>query len=256
MIKIALLLVFAASICDVDAQFGFSGLAFQRPCTVCQTGSNQLSFLNGLPCINSLLGLSSGTSCPAYSTCVGSPGGILSTGVCQCYAGYTQVLFTCVPTGAQAVTNLFQQAISSGGRPTTSICRPPCHTSARCTAVSLPTGQRESRCICLPGYSGNGYNCVRNQTAPAVSQCQPPCHPSNANCVYSAVGRTYTCQCKAGYFGDGRICNPQTVATTCRLSCHPTLATCRYNPSIGQSSCQCNSGYSGNGVTCTSNTVA
>lgn len=64
----------------------------------------------------------------------------------------------------------------------------------------------------------------------------------NARCVYDDQRRSYSCQCNAGYHGDGLSCEAVTcdVTDNCDIN-----AECRYDSRYGHYRCVCNSGYLG-----------
>nr|XP_026692681.1 stabilin-2-like isoform X2 [Ciona intestinalis] len=254
--------------CVALVESQFAGLAFQRPCTVCQTGVSSLQL--NLPCLNSLIpglqNLQGGQTCQQFAQCVAIPGSY-GRGVCQCYAGYTAVLYSCVPTGQQAITSLITQLINR--RPTSTgptiaanfNCRPQCNlASAECYLRSTATSQTFA-CGCKAGFQGNGYNCIRSQipqvgnNSSAVS-CAVRCDPVNAVCVNSPGSTTNVCRCKPGFTGNGVQCTPipGSVASRCLPSCHPTLGQCVYNSLNTRYECQCRLGYNGNGYACSAQT--
>lgn len=58
---------------------------------------------------------------------------------------------------------------------------------------------------------------------------------------------TVTCQCTAGYFGDGFRCQP---CKTCDINANMTYG-CIQNRTSDSTTCRCNAGYYGNGTKCT-----
>ncbi|XP_071534542.1 nidogen [Panulirus ornatus] len=83
------------------------------------------------------------------------------------------------------------------------------------------------------------------------------CHP-NAQCIYDSYSRTYTCQCNAGFDGDGYHCSELGKCYTYSLSideCSSVLdcdtnAQCLYDSTSQRYKCECNDGYEGDGRTC------
>uniref|UniRef100_F1KPH9 Latent-transforming growth factor beta-binding protein 1 n=1 Tax=Ascaris suum TaxID=6253 RepID=F1KPH9_ASCSU len=64
-------------------------------------------------------------------------------------------------------------------------------------------------CVCQPGYSGNGFKCVRSTNANGEPNCHldpSMCH-KKANCLLGG-----TCKCINGYVGDGiTSCEPEDI---------------------------------------------
>nr|XP_046235043.1 stabilin-2 isoform X1 [Scatophagus argus] len=115
-----------------------------------------------------------------------------------------------------------------------------CHAHAECDF-----SQATTRCVCKPGYQGDGITCVESDP------CAPPrrggCSP-NAKCIKTAPG-SHSCQCLTGWREDGDECQPiNNCNGPDRGGCHSN-ATCIYiGP--GQSDCSCKAGYKGNGRDC------
>ncbi|XP_071358845.1 stabilin-2 isoform X1 [Trachinotus anak] len=115
-----------------------------------------------------------------------------------------------------------------------------CHAHADCDF-----SQETTRCVCKPGYQGDGITCVESDP------CAPPLRGScsvNAKCVKTGPG-THTCQCLTGWREDGEECQPiNNCDSPDRGGCHPN-ATCIY-VGPGQSDCSCKAGYKGTGRDC------
>ncbi|XP_004835593.1 nidogen-2 [Heterocephalus glaber] len=76
---------------------------------------------------------------------------------------------------------------------------------ARC----INHGDGTFSCACLPGYTGNGYQCSD------VDECtENRCHPAAA--CYNTPG-SFSCRCQPGHHGDGFHCTPD--ATTGMEAC-------------------------------------
>eukprot|EP00066_Takifugu_rubripes_P026344 XP_011615610.1 PREDICTED: stabilin-2 [Takifugu rubripes] len=115
-----------------------------------------------------------------------------------------------------------------------------CHAHADCDF-----SHGTVRCICKPGYQGDGITCVESDP------CAPPhrggCSP-NAKCVKTGPN-SHICQCLTGWREDGDECQPINKCHGAdRGGCHPN-ATCIY-VGPGQSDCTCKGGYKGNGHEC------
>ncbi|KAG7497480.1 stabilin-2 isoform X1 [Solea senegalensis] len=115
-----------------------------------------------------------------------------------------------------------------------------CHAHADCDF-----SQGAKRCVCKPGYQGDGITCVESDP------CAPPLRGGcnvNAKCIKTGPG-THTCQCLTGWQEDGDECQPiNNCNGPDRGGCHPN-GTCIY-VGPGQSDCTCKSGYKGNGHDC------
>ncbi|XP_033470098.2 stabilin-2 isoform X1 [Epinephelus lanceolatus] len=115
-----------------------------------------------------------------------------------------------------------------------------CHAHADCDF-----SQQTPRCVCKPGYQGDGITCVESDP------CAPPLRGGcniNAKCIKTGAG-THTCQCLTGWREDGDDCQPiNNCDGADRGGCHPN-ATCIY-VGPGQSDCTCKAGYKGNGRDC------
>ncbi|XP_062239185.1 stabilin-2 isoform X1 [Platichthys flesus] len=115
-----------------------------------------------------------------------------------------------------------------------------CHAHADCDF-----SQGTARCVCKPGYQGDGITCVESDP------CAPPLRGGcsvNAKCIRTGPG-THSCQCLTGWREDGDEC--QSI-NNCdgpdAGGCHPN-ATCIY-VGPGQSDCSCKHGYHGTGRDC------
>uniref|UniRef100_A0A665V3G4 Stabilin 2 n=1 Tax=Echeneis naucrates TaxID=173247 RepID=A0A665V3G4_ECHNA len=115
-----------------------------------------------------------------------------------------------------------------------------CHAHANCDF-----SQGETRCVCKPGYQGDGLTCVESDP------CAPPLRGGcsmNAKCVRTGPG-THSCQCLTGWTEDGDECQPiNNCDGPDRGGCHPN-ATC-INVGPGQSDCSCKAGFRGSGQDC------
>ncbi|KAG9339929.1 hypothetical protein JZ751_022242 [Albula glossodonta] len=115
-----------------------------------------------------------------------------------------------------------------------------CHAHASCDFNGGAV-----RCICKPGFQGDGITCV--ETDPCSTPLRGGCSV-NAKCIKTGPG-THTCQCLRGWRADGDDCQ---AINNCLESdnggCHAN-ATCIYiGP--GQSDCECKNGFRGNGKDC------
>jgi len=201
-----------------------------------------------------------------------------------------------------------------------------CEVAANCSPYATCTFNEELKthyCKCLPGFEGDGYNCIRPTCVLGVCWCPNGyqyidnkcertvisdevnqgkiliqlinlnhndnfihfflcplvscnevniCNP-NAQCVLLAISTKpqpeYTCQCNAGFSGDGFQCaeligsitpplilpSPiesmgETSSCDVKDNCGPQ-ATCVYDDEALKSVCVCNDGYRGDGFLCT-----
>uniref|UniRef100_A0A3B4AWJ5 EGF-like domain-containing protein n=1 Tax=Periophthalmus magnuspinnatus TaxID=409849 RepID=A0A3B4AWJ5_9GOBI len=92
-----------------------------------------------------------------------------------------------------------------------------CHAHADCDF-----SQGNVRCVCKPGYDGDGITCVESDP------CAPPLRGGcSAKCIKTGVG-TRTCQCLSGWREDGDDCQPiNNCDSPERGGCHPN-ASCIY----------------------------
>ncbi|GAA6235731.1 stabilin-2-like [Lates japonicus] len=115
-----------------------------------------------------------------------------------------------------------------------------CHAHADCDF-----SQGMPRCVCKPGYQGDGITCVESDP------CAPPVRGGcsvNAKCIKTGAG-THTCQCLSGWREDGDDCRPiNNCEAPDRGGCHPNATCIHVGP--GQSDCSCKAGYKGNGRDC------
>ncbi|XP_065194617.1 uncharacterized protein LOC135825909 [Sycon ciliatum] len=121
-----------------------------------------------------------------------------------------------------------------------------CHKASNCSACRVDRDcvwMKEGSCTAYEATGVFGVNCPS-----AINQCnygRYPCHP-DATCTASAD--SYTCQCKAGYHGDGKTCTDINECSSLGTNnCH-SLATCTNTP--GSFTCACKTGYHGDGVKC------
>ncbi|XP_045101280.1 nidogen-like [Portunus trituberculatus] len=119
------------------------------------------------------------------------------------------------------------------------------------------------KCFCPWGYfydysqhacqanstSGYNFNIQGGDQVQTVS-CHDVnrCHP-NAQCTYNSYTRQYSCQCNAGYSGDGYHCNKLDVSCDHVDICH-IHAHCVFDDQTLQHVCVCSSGYEGDGIVC------
>ena len=195
---------------------------------------------------------------------------------CTCITGYTGTGFTC--NGSHTGSNnthfwyfrMFTDVNECGSG--TAICS----ENADCTNTD-----GSYTCLCLPGLTGDGEVCVGTYVSVPnmwkyyvktycfvdVDECldSKVCH-SDATC--NNVYRGYTCQCNAGYSGDGinclgklthyKTCLP-LLATLIHIHCadidecmgeNPCHPNAECNNTAGSYTCQCASGFFGDGTTC------
>ncbi|KAK3852669.1 hypothetical protein Pcinc_040754 [Petrolisthes cinctipes] len=121
----------------------------------------------------------------------------------------------------------------------------------------------EGSCFCPNGYtysydrhdceaSGDpeyNYNIQGGGTKSRVS-CNEVnnCH-HNAQCIYDSYSQTHSCQCNAGYDGDGFYCNELDVSCDKVDICH-IHAQCVFDDRTLKHVCVCSAGYQGDGLVC------
>ena len=81
-----------------------------------------------------------------------------------------------------------------------------------------------------------------------MEECSTGQDECDSNVTCSNNNGSYSCQCNAGFSGNGTVCTDIDECTSGQHSCHSN-ATCSNNN--GSYSCQCNAGFSGNGTVCT-----
>lgn len=170
--------------------------------------------------------------CGAHSLCLNLPGSFR----CECEAGYEFAAdgYTCVLTP-----------------PPTNPCedrRNNCAPSDVAQCISL--GDGTFRCVCRPGYSGNGYQCTDiDECGLGLDRCGP-------NSVCQNLPGRYRCSCQPGYqlHTDGHSC---VVIVPSRSPCEdgrhncasPDVAQC-ISHGDGSYRCACLQGYTGDGRNC------
>ena len=112
-----------------------------------------------------------------------------------------------------------------------------CNERASCINI-----EGSYRCVCLPGYYGNGITCKD------TDECNTGAHSCHKNAKCMNTLGSYECVCFSGFHGDGRSC---VDTDECRdeINVCSVHARCENNP--GSYRCSCKTGYSGNGMYCT-----
>ncbi|XP_067681271.1 nidogen-like [Haliotis asinina] len=119
-----------------------------------------------------------------------------------------------------------------------------CDINARCGPDPRDTSR--NICRCVSGFEGNGRVCIqRVHNCNQVNNCA-----REAECIYDPDRRSYSCQCRPEYIGDGRTCQRRDDLPNCvrdpRL-CDPN-ASCVQN--VDHYVCVCNQNFVGDGRTC------
>jgi hypothetical protein len=90
----------------------------------------------------------------------------------------------------------------------------------------------------------------------SVDQCAEGTDTCHADATCTNAKRTYTCECKPGYYGDGVSCTDNDECTEGTDICHADATctnakgtyTCECKPGY---TCECKPGYYGDGLSCT-----
>ena len=132
-------------------------------------------------------------------------------------------------------------------------------------------------CICMTGYSGDGFSCTGKKkhymslvgmqlSTPDVDECV-----GTNNCSVKAscanTDGSFSCTCYPGYTGDGTTCTGEGIQYLFDSIVHycfneltdfnecGTASNCDVNADCantdGSYTCSCSSGYSGDGMSCT-----
>ncbi|HWO23653.1 MAG TPA: calcium-binding EGF-like domain-containing protein [Kofleriaceae bacterium] len=108
------------------------------------------------------------------------------------------------------------------------------------TAVSLTLAQaRVYRLRCT-----NNQGAATLLVTVGVNECAAGLHDCQANATCVDTPESFTCQCNAGFTGNGDTCSAQVACGVTPTLCDPN-ATC-----MGGTACMCNAGYVGPGTTC------
>ncbi|XP_074644573.1 stabilin-2-like [Tubulanus polymorphus] len=104
------------------------------------------------------------------------------------------------------------------------------------------------KCVCLPGYDGDGENCV--EINPCNEKSRGNCH-LQASCIHDGPGESH-CKCNTGWVGDGFYCYQ---GSSCEHpdDCHPNAECWQTSP--GNHLCVCSEHFHGNGTYCVPNNV-
>ncbi|XP_041460133.1 uncharacterized protein LOC121411452 [Lytechinus variegatus] len=94
---------------------------------------------------------------------------------------------------------------------------------------------------------GNIGSCVLQVTVRDYDECETVFNQCNGNAECTNTPGGYTCQCDAGYSGDGFTCLEIDECTTNDHNCDSNAGCVNTD---GSFECQCMDGYSGDGFTC------
>jgi hypothetical protein len=108
------------------------------------------------------------------------------------------------------------------------------------TATSLTLTQARTYRLRCTSSQGTGTALV----TVGVNECAAGTHDCQANSTCVDTPESFTCQCNAGFTGNGDTCSAQVACGVTPSLCDPN-ATC-----MGGTACQCNAGFVGPGTTC------
>ena len=185
-------------------------------------------------------------------------GGNAATGTCQ-----FDLTMAGVPIGTPACSN--NTECNDGNPCTNDVCSsgscvytpsglPGC-VVAVCGNAVLETGEGcdDGNATAGDGCSDacaveTGYDCVTpGMVCTDIDECSLGTDNCSENADCENFPGSFTCECHAGYEGDGVTCNDIDECFAGTDNCD-TNATCNNEP--GSFTCTCNAGYEGNGVTC------
>ncbi|CAH3168501.1 unnamed protein product, partial [Pocillopora meandrina] len=115
------------------------------------------------------------------------------------------------------------------------------YTTATCTNT-----RGSFKCICKPGFSGDGHNCTDiNESANDTHNC------SRDNATCSNTAGSFNCSCNPGFTGNGHICRDIGEGVKNTSNSSNENATCKNSERSSKSTCELV--FSGNGHNCTNN---
>ncbi len=237
---------FAAAGCDDDGEaadpcdgitcsgHGTCSVAGDAAVCTCDAGFTE----DGTTCIADVADACEGNECDVNATC--NPDGDVYS--CECNAGYSGDGTTCVADVADAC---------AGNE---------CDVNATCT----PDGE-DYTCECNAGFSGDGTTCAPDVVdACEGNECDvnPPTRLTSVQRGLRGAARpaslfpltpdgdTYTCECNAGFSGDGTTCtldgescDPDAEENACAYTCLPLDAGGGVCVDVCEEDAQCPQGW-------------
>ncbi|XP_059485330.1 nidogen [Neocloeon triangulifer] len=209
--------------------------------------------------------------CHHNAICINEPGAYR----CQCKSGFRGDGHICerLPTCKEAQCHPNAECIEkptgipecrcrSGFRGNGLQCEPEftgesCNTAHNCSPYATCKFSHENsafKCVCIPGYHGDGYACESNSNYKYIdpNAPNPDCDQDECECPEGYIyGReVHRCLVEVGSVTQDQDEIEEPSCDESIYLCHAN-ARCVFNYAIKKHECQCNAGYEGDGSDCT-----